>query len=115
MKSKIAIILLGLALGGCSIAQIQAQLSDPTTVIAEAETAYAGAVASEIVYLNSGKAAPATVKAIEGYRVSAHNVLEPLMTEIAAGNPPTSDQALAVQTAVNALTAYLTANNIGSK
>ena len=104
---KIAVILGVLALSAC------ANMNDPTTAIVTAETAYAGAVSAEIVYLNSGKADPALVKQIEGYRVNAHNTLAPLAKAAAAGTPPTSDEAAAAELAVSGFTEFLKANKIG--
>ena len=105
---KIAVILGVLALSAC------ANLNDPTTAIVTAETAYAGAVSAEIVYLNSGKADPALVKQIEGYRLNAHGVLAPLAEAAGSGTPPTSDEAAAAELAVSGFTEFLKANKIGS-
>jgi hypothetical protein len=98
-----------LALLGCS------NLSDPTTAIVSAETAYAAAVSAEIVYVSSGKADLAVVRQIENYRVAAHNILEPMAIEAGSGNPPSSDAIAAAQTAVNVLTGYMTSKGIGVK
>lgn len=95
-------------LAGC------ANLNDPTTAIVTVETAYAGAVSAEIVYLNSGKADPVLVKQIEGYRLNAHGVLAPLAEAAGSGTPPTSDAAAAAHAAVTGFVEFLKANKIGS-
>lgn len=87
-------------------------LSDPTTVVSSADAAYGAALAAELVWLNSGKADAATVQKIEAYRKPVHDQLTALNNQIAAGQAPTSDAALALQTAVAAYQAYLTANGI---
>lgn len=103
---KIFFLAPALLLVGC------AALTDTTTTVVAAETAYAGAVSAEIVWLNSPAATPALAKQVEGYRVAAHNALAPLEAQAAAGTPPTNEQALAATAAVNALTSFLAANNI---
>ncbi len=111
MRLKLIALAAGvLLLGAC------ANLKDPTTAIAAVDSAYAGAVAGEIAYLSGVvpgvKVDKAIAAQIEAYRVAAHNVLDPINKQIAAGTPPTSDQALAAQAVLNVLTAYLAANNI---
>jgi len=102
------ILLSVIALASC------AAVTDPTTTIVTAETAFAGAVAAEVVYLQSGKADPAIVKQIEVYRLQVDKVLSPLAQAAGTGTPPSSENVLAAQTAVNLLVQYLAENKIGS-
>jgi hypothetical protein len=107
MKCLIPLISI-LALIGC------ANLSDPATVVASADTAYIVAVSAEITYESSGKADPKVVSQIVQYRKQADGLLNPLNAQIASGQAPSNDEALAAQTAVTALMAYLTANGISA-
>lgn len=96
----------GLALAACT----SAQLKDPTTVFGTAESGYAAALAAELTWLNTMHPNAGAVAEVEVIRSSAHATLAPIETAIAAGQVPTSDQALAAQAAVNALTLVLQQN-----
>lgn len=91
-----------------------ANMSDPTTQIVAAESAYAAAVSAEIVWMNSGKADVATVVKIESLRLAAHDALAPLAAEASAGTAPSSDLVLAAQAAVDALAAAVAATSGGN-
>lgn len=110
MRKFFIIAVVGL-LSAC--AAMEAIGTDPTTTIAAIDTAYASAVSAEIVYLSSGKADKDTTLKLEAYRKNAHNVLAPLMQKVASGTPPTTEEALAAQAAVNILQEFITANKIG--
>lgn len=93
----------GLALSACT----SAQLKDPATVFGTAESGYAAALAAELTWLNTMHPNPGAIAVVEAVRSAAHQTLAPIEAQIAAGQVPTSDQALAAQAAVNALTTML--------
>lgn len=92
-----------------------ANLSDPTTTIVSVEAGYGAALAAENEYLASGKADPAVVKTLHNARTGVAQVLDPIAAAAAKGQAPTSDQALAAQTALSAFQAALQANGLTPK
>lgn len=95
-----------LGLTGC------ANLKDPTTTIVSVEAAYGVALAAENTYLASGKADPAVVRQLSTARKTVAAVLDPLAAAAAQGQAPSSDQALAAQTALTAFQAVLSTYSI---
>jgi hypothetical protein len=98
-----------LGLSACS------NMRDPTTTIVSVEAGYGAALAAENEYLASGKADPAVVKTLRNARTGVAQVLDPIAAAAAKGQAPTSDQALAAQTALAAFQAALEANGLTPK
>ncbi len=98
-----------LGLSACS------NMRDPTTTIVSVEAGYGAALAAENEYLASGKADPAVVKTLHDARTGVAGVLDPIAAAAAKGHAPTSDQALAAQTALTAFQAALQANGLTPK
>ena len=98
-----------LVLGACQ------NLSDPATVVASVQTGYSAALTAEIGYLASGKADPKVVQDLANARNGVAEVLDPLAAKIAAGQAPTDDEALALQTALAAFQAALKSNGLEPK
>ena len=106
-----------LALGAAGLLGLSAcaNLQDPTTTIVSVEAGYGAALAAENEYLASGKADPAVVKTLHDARTGVAQVLDPIAAAAAKGQAPTSDQALAAQTALSAFQAALQANGLTPK
>lgn len=102
-------VLIGLGMSAC------ANMQDPTTVVVSAESTYAAYMAAENTYLASGKADPKVVKILSNARTGVASVLDPLAAAAAKGQAPTSDQALAVNTALAAFQQALQANGLMPK
>jgi hypothetical protein len=84
-------------------------------LIVSVEAGYGAALAAENEYLASGKADPAVVKTLRNARTGVAGVLDPIAAAAAKGTAPTSDQALAAQTALSAFQAALQANGLAPK
>jgi len=110
-----AAVILALGLAGVLGLSACANLSDPTTTIVSVEAGYGAALAAENEYLASGKADPAVVKTLHNARTAVAQVLDPIAAGAAKGQVPTSDQALAAQTALAAFQAALQANGLTPK
>ena len=110
-----AAFVLTLCLAGALGLTACANLSDPTTTIVSVEAGYGAALAAENEYLASGKANPAVVKTLHDARTAVAQVLDPIAAGAAKGQVPTSDQALAAQTALAAFQAALQANGMTPK
>ena len=106
-----------LALGAAGLLGLSAcaNMQDPTTTIVSVEAGYGAALAAENEYLASGKADPAVVKTLHSARTGVAQVLDPVAAAAAKGQAPTSDQALAAQTALSAFQAALQANGLTPK
>lgn len=113
--STAAAVVLALGLAGVLGLSACANLSDPTTVIVSVEAGYGAALAAENEYLASGKTAPAVVKTLHEARTSVAQVLDPIAAAAAKGQAPSSDQALAAQTALAAFQAALQAVGLTPK
>ena len=113
----IATAVLVLALGAAGLLGLSAcsNMQDPTTTIVSVEAGYGAALAAENEYLASGKADPAVVKTLHNARTGVAQVLDPIAAAAAKGQAPTSDQALAAQTALSAFQAALQANGLTRK
>ena len=113
----IATAVLVLALGAAGLLGLSAcsNMQDPTTTIVSVEAGYGAALAAENEYLASGKADPAVVKTLHDARTGVASVLDPIAAAAAKGHAPTSDQALAAQTALSAFQAALQANGLTPK
>ena len=110
-----AALLLALGLSGLLGLAACTNLNDPTTVIVSVEAGYGAALAAENEYLASGKADPAVVKTLHNARTAVAQVLDPVAAGTAKGQVPTSDQALAAQTALAAFQAALQTNGLTPK
>ena len=110
-----AAVVLALGLAGMLGLSACANLSDPTTTIVSVEAGYGAALAAENEYLASGKADPAVVKTLHNARTAVAQVLDPIAAGAAKGQVPTSDQALAAQTALAAFQAALQGNGLTPK
>ena len=113
--STVAAAVLALGLVGLFGLAACANLDDPTTTIVSVEAGYGAALAAENEYLASGKADPAVVKTLHNARTGVAQVLDPIAAAAAKGTAPTSDQALAAQTALSAFQAALQANDLTPK
>jgi hypothetical protein len=113
--STAAAVVLALGLAGLLGLSACANLNDPTTVIVSVETGYGAALAAENEYLASGKADPAVVKTLHEARTSVAQVLDPIAAAAAKGQAPSSDQALAAQTALAAFQAALQAKDLAPR
>ena len=113
--STAAAVVLALGLSGLLGLSACANLNDPTTVIVSVEAGYGAALAAENEYLVSGKADPAVVKTLHGARTSVAQVLDPIAAAAAKGQAPSSDQALAAQTALAAFQTALQAVGLTPK
>ncbi len=113
--STAAAVVLALGLSGLLGLAACANLNDPTTVIVSVETGYGAALAAENEYLASGKADPAVVKTLHEARTSVAQVIDPIAAAAAKGQAPSSDQALAAQTALSAFQAALQAVGLTPK
>lgn len=113
--ATVVALLVGLITLGALGLSACANLSDPTTTIVSVEAGYGAALAAENEYLASGKADPEVVKTLHNVRVGVAQVLDPIAAAAAKGTAPTSDQALAAQTALTAFQAVLQANGLTPK
>ena len=106
-----------LALGAAGLLGLSAcaNMQDPTTTIVSIEAGYGAALAAENEYLASGKADPKVVKTLREARTGVAQVLDPIAAAAAKGQAPTTDQALAAQTALSAFQAALQANGLTPK
>jgi hypothetical protein len=113
----IATAVLVFALGAAGLLGLSAcaNMQDPTTTIVSVEAGYGAALAAENEYLASGKADPKVVKTLHDARTGVASVLDPIAAAAAKGQAPTSDQALAAQTALSAFQAALQANGLTPK
>jgi hypothetical protein len=105
--STAAAVVLALGLAGVLGLSACTNLSDPTTVIVSVEAGYGAALAAENEYLASGKADPVVVKTLHEARTAVAQVIDPIAAAAAKGQAPSSDQALAAQTALAAFQAAL--------
>ena len=108
---------LALILGAAGLLGLSAcsNMQDPTTTIVSVEAGYGAALAAENEYLASGKTDPAVVKTLHDARTGVAQVLDPIAAAAAKGQAPSSDQALAAQTALSAFQAALQANGLTPK
>ena len=117
VAGPITTVALALALGAAGLLGLSAcaNMQDPTTTIVSVEAGYGAALAAENEYLASGKADPAVVKTLRDARTGVAQVLDPIAAAAAKGQAPTTDQALAAQTALSAFQAALQANGLTPK
>ena len=108
-------LLFALGMAGMLGLSACANMQDPTTTIVSVEAGYGAALAAENEYLASGKADPKVVKTLHDARTGVASVLDPIAAAAAKGHAPTSDQALAAQTALAAFQAALQANGLTPK
>ncbi len=89
--------------------------SAPNTVIVSVEAGQGAAVAAENEYLASGKADRDVVKTLHNAPTAVAQILDPIAAAAAKGQAPSSDQALAAQSALAAFQAVLQANGLKQK